>query len=95
MNIRVERAFERTRNERPLAFIPYLMAGDPDLATTEALGGARAAGADAIELGIPYGDPLADGPTIARPPAARALASGTGITDVLAFARRRSAEARP
>lgn len=75
------------------AFIPYLMAGDPDLETTaqmiEAVGDA---GAHAIELGIPYGDPLADGPTIAAA-AVRALAKGVAIIDVLdlvAGARKRN-----
>ena len=69
--------FERAKLERRVAFIPYIMAGDPDLATTEAIVAAlSAAGADAIELGIPYSDPLADGPTIASA-GARALANGT------------------
>ena len=59
------------------------MAGDPDLETTEALIAAmKVAGADAIELGIPYGDPLADGPTIAAA-GVRALAKGTGVSQVL------------
>lgn len=71
-----------------LAFIPYLMAGDPDLDTTEQLIAALAqAGADAIELGIPYGDPLADGPTIAAA-GIRALSGGTGIESVLALVKR-------
>lgn len=70
------------------AFIPYLMAGDPDLDTTAQLIAALAhAGADAIELGIPYGDPLADGPTIAAA-GVRALAAGTGIAGVLDLVRR-------
>ncbi|HEY9179438.1 MAG TPA: tryptophan synthase subunit alpha [Candidatus Baltobacteraceae bacterium] len=69
------------------AFIPYLMAGDPDLETTALLIDAmRDAGADAIELGIPYGDPLADGPTIAAA-GARALANGTRVEDVLQLTR--------
>ena len=68
--------FARARSEKRLAFIPYLMAGDPDLATTELLIEAlSAAGADLIELGIPYGDPLADGPTIAAA-GQRSLANG-------------------
>ncbi len=76
-------AFERAKRERRVAFIPYVMAGDPDLATTAAiLPALTAIGVDAVELGIPYSDPLADGPTIASA-GARALAKGTGITDAL------------
>jgi tryptophan synthase alpha chain len=95
MTGKLERAFERAKRERRVAFIPYLMAGDPDLATTEALIAALcAAGADAIELGVPYSDPLADGPTIVSA-GARALKSGTRLPDVLALVRRCSAEAAP
>jgi len=69
------------------AFVPYVMAGDPDLATTRAIAAALTrAGAAAIELGIPYGDPLADGPTIAAA-GQRALANGTRVADVLALAK--------
>ena len=57
--------------------MPFLMAGDPDLASTRAaLLSLQAAGADLIELGIPYSDPLADGPVI-QAAASRALGSGT------------------
>ncbi len=84
----LEAIFERARNDRRAAFIPYVMAGDPDLETTEEVLHALAqAGADAVELGIPYGDPLADGPTIAAA-AQRALNQGVGISDVLALVRR-------
>lgn len=63
------------------------MAGDPDLPTTQAIISAvAAAGADAIELGIPYGDPLADGPTIAAA-GVRALANGVGVGEVLQIVR--------
>ena len=48
-----------------VAFIPYITAGDPDLSTTaEALKVLDACGSDIIELGVPYSDPLADGPVI-------------------------------
>ncbi len=68
-----------------LAFIPYIMAGDPDLDTTRAILAALARhGADAIELGVPYGDPLADGPAIAAA-GARALANGVTLQNVLAL----------
>jgi len=70
------------------SFIPYVMAGDPDVDTTRAIAAALTrAGAAAIELGIPYGDPLADGPTIAAA-GQRALANGTRVADVLALAGR-------
>jgi tryptophan synthase alpha chain len=88
-------AFERAKRARRVAFIPYVMAGDPDIATTEAIVAAlSAAGADLIELGIPYSDPLADGPTIASA-GARALESGTRLADVLALVRRCSGHCAP
>ena len=79
--------FRLTRGADP-AFIPYLMAGDPDPTTTAALLRALTdAGAAAIELGVPYGDPLADGPTIAAA-GARALRGGIGLNETLAIADR-------
>ncbi|HEY8313079.1 MAG TPA: tryptophan synthase subunit alpha [Candidatus Baltobacteraceae bacterium] len=83
----LEQVFERARGRGRSAFIPYVMAGDPDLATTGAILGALSdCGVDAIELGIPYGDPLADGPTIARA-GVRALGNGVEIEDVFALVR--------
>ncbi|HET9392999.1 MAG TPA: tryptophan synthase subunit alpha [Candidatus Rubrimentiphilum sp.] len=70
-----------------LAFIPYIMAGDPDLETTRAIVSALTeAGADAIELGVPYSDPLADGPTI-EAAGTRALKNGVKLSDVLALVK--------
>jgi tryptophan synthase alpha chain len=70
------------------AFIPYVMAGDPDVASTERIiSELGAAGADLIELGIPYGDPLADGPVIAAA-GQRALSQGTRIADVFGIVER-------
>lgn len=67
------------------AFIPFLMAGDPDLTiTAAALTALDAAGADAIELGVPYSDPLADGPTI-QGAHTRGLEGGTTLADTLAM----------
>src|SRR5277367_3114609 len=66
--------------------VAYLTAGDPDLATTREI--ALAAidnGADVIELGVPFSDPLADGPVIQRA-SERAVARGTRLTDVLGLA---------
>src|SRR6201996_1254652 len=74
--------------------VAYLTAGDPDLATTRDI--ALAAidnGADVIELGVPFSDPLADGPVIQRA-SERAVARGTRLTDVLTLAKELRA-ARP
>jgi tryptophan synthase alpha chain len=84
----LEEIFARARRKSRIAFVPYVVAGDPDVATTGAiLDALRGAGADAVELGIPYGDPLADGPTIAAA-AQRSLRAGTRIEDVLLLAQR-------
>lgn len=70
------------------ALIAFAMAGDPDLAFTGRLVPAlAAAGADAVELGMPFSDPLADGPTIQRA-AQRALRSGVRLDDLFALADR-------
>jgi tryptophan synthase alpha chain len=80
----VARAFERARKEKRAAFVPFLMAGDPDLATTADLVVALAeAGADVVELGVPFSDPIADGP-VNQAAAERALASGTTLEKILA-----------
>ena len=66
--------------------VAYLTAGDPDLSTTRDIAlAAIDAGADVIELGVPFSDPLADGPVIQRA-SERALKHGTTLTDVLAIA---------
>lgn len=91
----IARAFERAKRERRVAFVPYVMAGDPDLETTEAvLDALTAAGADVIELGVPYSDPLADGPTIAAA-GARALGNQTRLADVIELLRRRAGDWAP
>lgn len=77
------RAFRRARAEGRAALIAFLAAGDPDLATTQRLAEAvAAAGADILELGIPFSDPLADGPVI-QAAYTRALAAGTTVRAVL------------
>ena len=69
--------FTALQQQGNCALMPFLMAGDPDLSTTAAaLLALQANGADLIELGIPYSDPLADGPVI-QAAAGRALAAGT------------------
>jgi tryptophan synthase alpha chain len=67
--------------------VAYITAGDPDIATTREIAlAAIDAGADVIELGVPFSDPLADGPVIQRA-SERALAKGTRLVDVLALAK--------
>lgn len=80
---RIAATFARLRAENRAGFVPFIMAGDPDLGVTRAL--LRAAvetGADLIELGVPFSDPMADGPALQRS-AERALATGTTLTGVL------------
>ncbi len=80
---RIAEAFANAKNEDRAALVIYLCAGDPDLSTTEDLVVAAAeAGADVIELGIPFSDPTADGPAIQRA-SERSLASGTTFAKVL------------
>jgi tryptophan synthase alpha chain len=84
-NAGIDEAFARARAQRRAALIAYLVAGDPDTETTLAVIDAlTAAGVDLIELGIPYGDPLADGPTIAAA-GQRALDGGMRFGDSLAI----------
>lgn len=81
-------AFARARAQRRAAFIPYITAGDPDLAATERLAVALAsAGADVLELGVPFSDPIADGP-VNQAAAVRALAAGTTLVGILALVAR-------
>ncbi|MBD2449196.1 tryptophan synthase subunit alpha [Nostoc sp. FACHB-152] len=75
--------FEILRRNQECALIPFITAGDPDLATTaSALKILDSSGADMIELGVPYSDPLADGPVI-QAAATRALQKGTKLEAVL------------
>ncbi len=83
MTNRLEATFERLRASRRKALIPYLMAGDPSLQDTETLVlELERAGADIIELGVPFSDPIADGPVIQKA-AERALRSGTSLLRIL------------
>jgi tryptophan synthase alpha chain len=80
---RIKNTFSRLKKKNETALITYIMAGDPDLATTKSLIVAmEKAGSDIIELGAPFSDPLADGPTIQRA-AIRSLTNHTRIADVL------------
>lgn len=84
---RISAAFERAASEGRAAFVPYLTAGDPDSESTVALARSlERAGADILELGVPFSDPIADGPVLQRA-AVRALASGTTVDSVLEIAR--------
>lgn len=84
--IRERLAGLRARGE--CALIPFVTAGDPDLDTTEALVPALVeAGADAVELGVPFSDPIAEGPTIQRA-SERALRAGTSLRRILELAKR-------
>ena len=79
----IEDAFARAHAEGRAALMPYLMGGFPDQDTATAVAGAYAdAGADLIELGVPFSDPLADGPTIHAADTA-ALAAGASLESVL------------
>jgi tryptophan synthase alpha chain len=80
---RISDKFEELRRGGETALVAFLTAGDPDLETTEALVPCLAeAGADLIELGVPFSDPIAEGPTIQRA-SERALASGTSLRRIL------------
>jgi tryptophan synthase alpha chain len=84
---RMEWVFKKLRNKRA-AFIPFVVAGDPDLKTTEALVLKMAeCGADIIELGVPFSDPLADGPTI-QTASQRALKNGVNLKEIFRMAER-------
>ncbi|KAG0468536.1 hypothetical protein HPP92_017864 [Vanilla planifolia] len=77
--------FSRLREERKVAFIPYITAGDPDLSTTsKALKILSSCGSDIIELGMPYSDPLADGPVI-QAAATRALGKGINFNSIISM----------
>ena len=80
---RLEGAFARLRARGERALLPYFMAGDPSLADTRRLViEAARRGADVVELGVPFSDPLADGPVIQRA-GTRALAGGATVARVL------------
>ena len=82
---RIEAKFEQLKSSGRNGFIPFITAGDPDLDTTRRLVLALAnLGADVIELGVPFSDPMADGPTI-QASSMRALANGTKLNNILAM----------
>ena len=80
---RIDQTFARLRDQNRKAFVAYIMAGDPDLATSlQVMKGLPGAGVDVIELGIPFTDPMADGPTI-QLAGQRALAAGQTLQKTL------------
>jgi len=84
---RIDACFARLRASGRKALIPFVTAGDPGLdATVPVMHALAAAGADVIELGVPFSDPMADGPTIQRS-SERALARGAGLRYVLDMVR--------
>ena len=87
MTQRIDTVFKKARKSGRKVLIPYIMAGDPDLATTlKLIGQLDASGADIIELGIPFSDPIADGPVILEA-AMRALTHDTSLTEVIELVR--------
>lgn len=85
---RIARRFAELKREGELGLVAYVTAGDPSLEATEVIVCAAAeAGADVVELGVPFSDPIADGPTIQRA-SERALRSGTTLTGVLGLVKR-------
>lgn len=91
-NFRLQSCFAKLKNERRCALISYITAGDPDLDTTlDIMRALVRGGCDAIELGVPFSDPMADGPVIQRA-VERALDKGTSLRQVLELVRRYRAE---
>src|SRR5580698_5429081 len=85
---RIGRMFENLRRDGRKGLIAYIMAGDPSPDRTPALVEALVrGGADLIELGVPFSDPIADGPVIQRA-GERALKAGTTLAGVLEIAKR-------
>ena len=88
LNTRIQERFAALRNAGELGIVAYITAGDPSLdATLRFVLALAEAGADVIELGVPFSDPLADGPTIQRA-SERALKSGTTLAKILELVRR-------
>jgi tryptophan synthase alpha chain len=91
---RMAQTFERVRQQNTPGLVTYVTAGDPDLERTAGiLRSLDRAGADVLEVGVPFSDPLADGPVIQRA-TERALASGTTLKGVLDMVGRTRADVR-
>ena len=87
MKSRLDRRLEKCRAENRAALVAFVMGGDPDLAISrDVLRALPKAGADIIEIGMPFTDPMADGPSI-QAAGLRALRAGTTLSDVLSLVR--------
>ncbi len=85
---RIDKKFKELRRQKKKAFIAYITAGDPSLAMTENIViTLEKSGVDIIEIGIPFSDPLADGPTI-QAASQRALEKRVNLKDILGMAKR-------
>lgn len=88
MPTRIQSLFERVKSEQRAAFIAYITAGDPNPERTpEIVAALERGGVDLVELGVPFSEPIADGPVIQRG-AERALRAGTNVKKVLEIARK-------
>ena len=88
MSGRIDARFAKLRAEGRAGLVTFLTAGDPDFATScELIAGLPAAGADLIEIGMPFTDPMADGPAI-QAASLRALAAGARMATTLELVRR-------
>lgn len=86
--VRIQAKFKKLRCEERKAFLPYITAGDPSLeATGQIILELERSGSDIIELGVPFSDPMADGPVIQRA-SERALANNVSVQDCLEVVRR-------
>jgi tryptophan synthase alpha chain len=84
---RIKATFEALKRDKRTALIPYICAGDPmPEATVDVMLALATAGADVIELGVPFSDPMADGPVIQKA-SERALAKGIGMAQVLSYVK--------
>ncbi len=91
---RLAKRFSELKQQNAKALVTFITAGDPDLSQTEDMICAlEAAGADVIELGVPFSDPMADGPTI-QLSSERALVSGTTLTGILATVKKTRARSQ-
>ena len=87
----IDDLFGRLRAAKRQAFMPFVTAGDPDLAfTREVLPAVAEAGADLIEVGFPFSDPIADGPVV-QASYTRALAGNLRVDDIFACTKRLAA----
>jgi len=92
---KINRTFKILKNSGQVALIPFIVAGDPDLKTTEALVLKMAeSGANIIELGVPFSDPLADGPII-QASSQRALKNGINLRDIFHLTERLKGKVPP